>query len=117
MFKEALPKVIEYYVDTRDHRPFCDWLDVLSDAKAQALIQLRIDRLALGNFGHFRPLGEGIFELKIDTGPGYRVYFGLTADQTALLLCGGDKRSQVRDIQRAKNYWKNYRRQQDAHER
>jgi putative addiction module killer protein len=69
----------------------------------------RIDRLSLGNFGDCKALGGGLFELRIDWGPGYRVYYALIGRACVLLLCGGDKRKQVSDIRRALEYLKDYR--------
>ena len=69
----------------------------------------RIERISLGNFGDFRSVGEGVQELRIPLGPGIRVYFGRQGDAIVVLLCGGDKHSQRRDIRRAQLYWKDYR--------
>jgi putative addiction module killer protein len=69
----------------------------------------RIDRLSLGNFGDCKALGNGLFELRIDWGPGYRVYYALAGRVFVLLLCGGDKRKQASDIRRALEYLKDYR--------
>ena len=77
--------------------------------QARARIRTRIDRLALGNMGDHRVLDGGLTELKIDWGPGYRVYFGRVGNTVVLLLCGGDKRSQQQDIRTAKAYLKEYR--------
>lgn len=81
---------------------FSDWLKSLRDGVAQARIAKQIDRLALGNPAHARSVGEGIFELKIDHGPAYRVYYVTKGSELIVLLCGGDKRSQAKDIRRAK---------------
>lgn len=81
---------------------FDDWLDNLRDRRAKALIQIRLRRLSLGNPGDVRPVGEGLSELRIDYGPGYRVYFMRRGSVVAVLLCGGDKDSQKRDIAWAK---------------
>lgn len=94
-----------------DKQPFIDWLRGLRDRQARARIRTRIDRLALGNLGDHRVLGDGVVELKIDWGPGYRVYFGQIGNAIVLLLCGGDKRTQQQDIATAKTYFKEY---QDA---
>lgn len=81
---------------------FSRWLEGLRDYKAQAIIQTRIDRLALeGNPGHVEPVGEGVSEMKIDFGPGYRIYFVEHGDVLVVLLAGGDKDSQPRDIKTA----------------
>jgi len=71
---------------------------------------VRLDRVSLGNFGDCRSVGEGVQELRIDYGPGYRVYFGQHGSTIVLLLCGGDKDSQAKDIDLAKHYWKEYSR-------
>jgi putative addiction module killer protein len=81
---------------------FRDWLKSLRDGIAQARIAKQIDRLALGNPGHSRTVGEGVVELKIDYGPGYRVYYVTRGSVLIVLLCGGDKSTQAIDIRRAK---------------
>ena len=78
------------------------WLTGLRDQKAIARIQSRIDRLALGNPGDVRPVGSGISEMRIDYGPGYRVYFSQRGPEIVILLCGGDKTTQTSDIEKAK---------------
>jgi putative addiction module killer protein len=82
---------------------FIGWLGELRDGTAKARIARRIDRLIGGNFGDVKSVGEGVSELRIDHGPGYRVYFTRRGSVTILLLCGGDKDSQNRDIARAKS--------------
>ena len=77
---------------------FDRWLRKLRDRRAKTRIQIRIDRLELGLVGDARPIGEGISELRIDYGPGYRVYFVRRGEAVVVLLCGGDKGSQDRDI-------------------
>jgi putative addiction module killer protein len=86
------------------------WLTELRDKRAKARIAARITRLAVGNFGDAKTLRGGILELRIDYGPGYRVYFAMIARQRVLLLCGGDKRRQSADIDRAIGYRNDYRR-------
>lgn len=81
---------------------FADWLDKLHDARAKARIIRRIDRLANGYPGDVKPVGQGVSELRIDYGPGYRVYFIQRGALLIVLLCGGDKRRQEADINRAK---------------
>jgi putative addiction module killer protein len=91
-----------------DRAPFTEWLRHLKDVQARARIRTRLDRLSLGNFGDHRALDSGVFELKIDWGPGYRVYCAKTGKTIILLLCGGDKKSQASDIRQAKAYLKEY---------
>ncbi len=81
---------------------FQDWIDHLRDRRAQAIIDARIARLRERNFGQTRSLDSGLSELKIDFGPGYRIYFTRRGDLLVVLLCGGDKSSQTRDIARAR---------------
>ena len=90
--------------------PFKQWLNNLADMKARVAIELRIDRLEIGNFGQSKSLGGGLYELKIDVGPGYRVYFGRIGLEVILLLCAGDKKSQQKDIIKAKEYLEDYKR-------
>lgn len=80
---------------------FAEWLDGLRDLRARARVQARIERLALGNPGDVRPVGEGVSELRIDYGPGYRVYFVKRGRELVILLAGGDKSTQAQDIQTA----------------
>jgi putative addiction module killer protein len=82
---------------------FTKWLTHIRDPTAQTLIARRIARLAQGNFGNTRSVGHGVFELKIDFGPGYRVYYVRRHGMILVLLCGGDKHSQSKDIERAKD--------------
>ena len=88
-------------VEARQTATFATWLRALRDRQAKARILARIDRLSLGNPGDVRPVGEGVSELRIDYGPGYRVYFVRRGETAVVLLAGGDKRSQPRDIARA----------------
>lgn len=89
--------------------PFEEWLDDLNDKKAVARILARLARVRQGNLGDSKPVGEGVSELRVDYGPGYRVYFGQKGQTLVLLLCGGDKRSQDSDIRLAKQYWQEYK--------
>ena len=81
---------------------FSRWMESLRDLRARARITARLARIGFGNFGDVKPVGDGISELRIDYGPGYRVYLTRRGERVLLLLCGGDKSSQVRDIARAK---------------
>ena len=85
------------------------WLAGQKDARTKAKIAARIDRLSAGNLGDCKALGRGLFELRIDWEPGYRVYFALVGGERALLLCGGDKRKQSSDIKRALEYLEDYK--------
>jgi putative addiction module killer protein len=78
------------------------------DKRTVAIIQARLNRVRLGNFGDARALGGGVEELRIDYGPGYRIYFGRDGQTVVVLLCAGDKRSQRHDIETAKAYWRDY---------
>ncbi len=100
---------IRHYVNRVGKDVFDDWLTQLGDARAQAKIAIRINRLAAGNFGDCKSLRQGLFELRIDWGPGYRVYYGMIGRDCVLLLCGGDKRKQSADIERALEYLKDYK--------
>ncbi|WP_321782716.1 type II toxin-antitoxin system RelE/ParE family toxin [Paraburkholderia sp. J94] len=88
---------------------FSEWLGGLKDIQARAKILIRIRRAELGNFGECEPVGEGVSEMKIDFGPGYRVYFAKEGRVVYLLLCGGDKSTQKSDIRHAKAMWKQIR--------
>jgi putative addiction module killer protein len=85
--------------------PFSEWLDSLRDKTAQARIRVRLLRVQAGNMGDAKSVGEGVIELRLPIGPGYRVYFGRHGKAIVILLCGGDKSSQEADIERAKEYW------------
>lgn len=103
-----MPKIQIYQTSNRES-PFTIWLDYLNDINAKARILQRIDRIALGNFGDCEPVGEGVHELRIAYGPGYRIYFGNDGKQLVILLCGGTKRQQGKDIKKAKEYWEDYK--------
>ena len=92
--------------DGKDH--FGRWLESLSDVQAQARVSARPIRLHRGNFGDCRAVGEGVWEIRIDWGPGYRVYYAIAGKQAILLCEGGDKRTQATDIQRAIARWKDW---------
>ena len=106
---EALPRSLEEYVTAEGRCPFSEWLNGLRDRRARARIRVRLDRVSLGNLGDCRPVGGGVHELVIEYGPGYRVYFGEIGSRIVLLLIGGAKGTQQRDIDQAKAYWADYR--------
>jgi putative addiction module killer protein len=88
---------------------FIDWVEKLKDRKIAALVKTRLERVMLGNYGDHRTVGDGLYELRIHEGPGYRVYFAEIAKNIVLILLGGSKSSQKRDIQKAKKYWKEFK--------
>lgn len=92
----------EVALELRQTEIFRKWHMRLKDERARALIASRLDRLAFGNAGDVKPVGKGISELRIDYGPGYRVYFKQHGNTLVILLCGGDKRTQAEDIKTAK---------------
>jgi putative addiction module killer protein len=89
--------------------PFEEWLNDLNDKPAVARVLARLARVRQGNLGDCKPVGEGVSELRVDHGPGYRVYFGQKGQTLIVLLCGGDKRTQNRDIRLAKQYWSEFK--------
>ena len=105
---EAIARELELYVTEEGRAPFTEWLDSLRDIRGREKIRARLNRIRLGNFGDSSSVGEGVEELRIDFGPGYRVYFGQAGTKIVLLLCGGDKSTQTQDILQAKRYWKDY---------
>jgi putative addiction module killer protein len=89
--------------------PFEVWLDDLDDKRAVARVLARLARVRQGNLGDCKSIGEGVSELRVDYGPRYRVYFGQRGQTLVVLLCGGDKRTQDRDIRLAKQYWQEFK--------
>jgi putative addiction module killer protein len=85
------------------------WLAELRDVKVRASLEIRFQRVALGVLGDTRPVGEGVIELRVDLGPGYRAYCARYGAALVILLCGGDKRTQDADIKRAKGYWADWK--------
>jgi putative addiction module killer protein len=109
MAQPVEPKKVLTYQDANGNEPFTDWLNSLRDQKGRRTILRRIGRLEHGLYGDCEPIGEGVLELRLFFGPGYRVYFGEEAGRIIILLCGGDKDTQTRDIKAAKEYWKEYK--------
>jgi putative addiction module killer protein len=101
---------IRHYLTASGRDLFQSWLDDLRDIRARVAIQRRIDRLAAGNFGDHKFCRDGISELRIDVGAGYRVYYAKVGQTVMLIVCGGDKRTQTADIERAVKYWADYQR-------
>ena len=106
---------IEIYETANGKCPYLDWLDGLKDVQGRAIVRVRVDRLKLGNFGDCEPVGEGVRELKIHFGPGYRVYFGQIGKKCVLLLSGGSKGAQAKDIVKAKEYFDDFKRSEENH--
>ena len=102
------PKSVLVYCDRDGRLPFDEWLRGLRDANAVARVLARIGRIRRGNLGDCKPVGDGVSELRVDYGPGYRIYFGQKGQTLVILLCGGDKRTQERDIRQAQEYWGDY---------
>ncbi|CAB3675406.1 type II toxin-antitoxin system RelE/ParE family toxin [Achromobacter piechaudii] len=104
---------IEHYVtaDTGTDL-YVAWLKSLRDNRARVAIIRRVFRIEQGNFGDHKPCRAGVWELRINVGPGYRVYYGLAGRRVELLLSGGDKRSQAEDIERAVRYWQHWNQEQ-----
>jgi putative addiction module killer protein len=105
---DAVEKLVRLYINDAGESPFEEWFDRLSDPRAQQRILARIARLRTGNPGDWKAVGEGVHELRIDHGPGYRIYFGQEGPTLVILLAGGAKSTQQRDIERAKRYWYDY---------
>ena len=103
------PKILEIYQDGNGVEPFSVWLESLKNPRTRYRVVTRLDRVELGNLGDYRMLGTGMFELRFHFGPGYRVYCGEVDNRIVLLLVGGDKGSQSRDIAQARHYWDDYK--------
>jgi len=103
--KENNRRILRNYKTSSGKIPFIDWMQSLKDPVTRLRIRRRLDRVELGNFGDYKPLGDGVYELKLDFGSGYRIYFAEDGDTIVILLSGGDKSSQVKDIATAKMYW------------
>lgn len=108
MVTYMLPIAVEGYVDERGRRPIDRWFGEIDDRAARR-IALALERLAHGNISNVKSVGGGVSELKVNFGPGYRVYFGRDGDRLIVLLAGGTKKRQSQDIARAKTYWADYK--------
>lgn len=104
---------VRHYLTRDGEDLIVDWLRKLRDVRAKAAIIRRLNRLEQGNFGDFKPLREGVHELRIDVGPGYRIYYARSGKTVMLLLCGGTKRNQDADIDRACDYWRDWQSRSD----
>ena len=99
---------LRYYVTSGGHQPFAEWFADL-DPVARAKVARALVRMEQGNLSNVKSIGEGVLEYRIDFGPGYRVYFGRDGEVLVILLTGGTKKRQQRDIEAAKEYWRDYR--------
>ena len=106
---------IEIYETITGNRPFETWFKKIRENYTRAKILTRLDRLKLGNFGDCKTLQAGVCELRIHYGPGIRIYYGKIGNKVILLLCGGDKSSQSKDITKAKEYLKDYQSRETRH--
>ena len=103
--------VVREYIDDGGRIPFREWLGEL-DTVTRARVQARVLRFEVGNLGDHKDVGGGVWEARLDFGPGYRLYFGRKGRELVLLLTGGDKKSQKSDIRRAKELWTDYLKEQ-----
>ena len=107
---QIFPYEIDYYKTQDGAVPFREWLEALRDINGRAKIRVRLDRARLGNLGDHKHLADGVWELRLDCGPGYRVYFAKEDNRLILLLIGGGKDTQKRDIAQATDYLQDHRR-------
>jgi putative addiction module killer protein len=106
---------INEYINEKGVSPYSVWLGEIKDKKMRAKIIARVDRMALNNFGDTKSVGEGVLELRLHFGAGYRVYYTQVGKQIYLLLCGGDKSSQAKDIKLAQSCWATYKKEECNH--
>lgn len=98
------------YKSAKGNEPYVKYVDSLKDREGAAKIRARVTRAELGNLGDYGSVGPGVIELRINFGPGYRIYVGLQGKELIVLLCAGDKSSQSKDTRKAMDYWSDYRR-------
>jgi putative addiction module killer protein len=116
MADNVRPKILRVYATADEKEPYTEWLESIKDYVTRSPIIRRVERLEQGHYGGCKSVGEGVQELRLFFGSGYRVYFGESANDLVILLCGGDKDSQDRDIEKAKRYWRDYHEEQDEQE-
>lgn len=114
MTEPSAPYELREYITSAGRSPFAHWLEGLRDRRARARIGTRLARVRLGNLGDYEAVGDGVYERRIFYGPGYRVYFAFEVHRVVLLLAGGTKATQRRDITTAKSYWADYRSRADG---
>lgn len=101
--------IVKYYITDGGRNPVREWQDDLGDKTTKARIEAKIARLRIGNLSGSKPVGDGVHELVIDFGPGYRIYFAPEGDELIILLCAGTKKRQQGDIDQAKELWATYK--------
>jgi putative addiction module killer protein len=101
---------VRHYLNDEGKDVFLEWLKRLRDPMAKVQVVKRVNRVEQGNFGDYKFCRDGVREMRIDVGAGYRVYYAQSGSQVILLLCGGDKRTQDADIERAVKYWQDWQR-------
>jgi len=105
---------IEHYLTADEQNDlYLKWLNLLRDRQAKVAVIRRVNRIEQGNFGDHKFCRDGVWELRVDVGPGYRVYYAQAGHRIVLLLCGGDKRTQNADLDRAVGYWQDWQRRDD----
>jgi putative addiction module killer protein len=109
----ALYRIEHYLTPDGPHDIYLQWLSRLRDRQAKVAVIRRVNRIEQGNFGDHKFCRDGVWELRVDTGPGYRVYYARTGQRIVLLLCGGDKRTQETDIRQAVAYWRDWQGRRD----
>jgi putative addiction module killer protein len=111
------PRTLRIYVTSVGTRPFEEWIESFKNRELQATILARLERVRLGLLGDWKLVGGGVLELRVNAGPGYRVYVGQDGRSIVILLCGGSKATQRGDIANAKRYWADYRSRKNANKR
>lgn len=109
MAQEAKTRIVEVYMTADGRKPFWEWLEGIKDKRTGIRLSRYIDRIESGNLGDHKGVGEGVLEMRLFFGPGYRIYFAEHGDTIVVLLCGGDKSTQDKDIETAKTYWADYK--------
>ena len=107
--RDVHPREIRVYQTLNGREPFIEWLESIQNQRTRRKIRARLEQLKFGNFGDHKFVDEGILELRFHLGAGYRIYLGQVSRTIVLLLCGGGKSSQTRDIERAKSCWLEYK--------
>jgi putative addiction module killer protein len=113
---EPQPREIQEYQTLEGTMPFTQWLESLRDLKTRVKIEKRLERVRIGNSVDYLSVGEGVCELKIDFSPGYRIYFSQIGTKIILILLGGSKKTQEQDIEKAKEYWRDYERRESTNQ-